>query len=133
MKYEIGQTASFAKTITETDLYNFAGICGDFNPVHVNKIEAKTSIWGKQIVHGMLVASFISTVLGMYLPGPGTVYVAQEMKFCKPVFIGDTVNASVEIMEIMDNGKATLRTWIMNQHRECVIDGCAKVILPNIK
>ena len=74
MKLIVGQNASFSKTITESDVYNFAGLVGDFNDVHINQVAAEKSMFGKRIAHGMLVGSFISTVLGMYLPGPGTIY-----------------------------------------------------------
>ena len=94
---EIGQKASFSKTITEGDVYSFAGLVGDFNSVHVNLIEAEKSMFGKRIAHGMLVGSFISTVLGMYLPGPGTIYLEQNCKFKNPVFMGDTITATVTV------------------------------------
>lgn len=128
--FEVGQKASFGKTITETDIYNYAGICGDFNPVHVNKKEAEKSIFGRQVAHGMLVSSFISTVLGMYLPGPGTIYMGQNLKFLAPVYVGDTVTAEVEIVEISEKGNAKLLTNIMNQEGKVVISGEAYVKLP---
>lgn len=130
MNYSIGQTAHFSKTISETDVYNFAGICGDFNPVHINKVEAEKSIFGKPVVHGALVASFISTAIGMYLPGPGTIYMKQESKFLRPVYFGDTITAMVEIVSIDERNRATLKTQVINQKNECVIDGTALVKLP---
>lgn len=77
MEIKIGQRASFTKTISESDIYTFAGISGDFNPVHVNEEEARNSIFGERIAHGMLGASMISTVLGTKLPGPGTIYITK--------------------------------------------------------
>lgn len=133
MEFFIGQEAEFGKTITETDVYNFAGICGDFNPVHVNKVEAEKSIFGKQIAHGALVGSLISTVLGMYLPGPGTIYMKQESKFMKPVYVGDTVTAKVRIESIDEKHRAVLRTNVYNQNNEMVIEGTAMVKLPQSK
>ena len=130
MKFQVGQSASFSKTISETDVYQFAGICGDFNSVHVNKIEAEKSIFGKQVAHGMLGASLISTVLGMKLPGPGTIYMGQTLKFLAPVYIGDTICASVRIREIQTNGKAILETLVKNQNDKLVISGEATVKLP---
>lgn len=130
MEFQIGQSATFSKTITETDVYGFAGISGDFNPVHINRMEAEKSVFGKRVAHGILAASFISTVLGMYLPGPGTIYTKQELKFCRPVFIDDTVTARVEITEISDRGRARLKTQVFNQNGECVLDGMAEVVLP---
>ena len=92
-KLEIGQSASFSKTISEYDVYSFAGIVGDFNPIHINSVEGEKSIFKSRIVHGMLAGSFISTVLGMKLPGEGTVYLEQNLKFKLPVFFGDTIDA----------------------------------------
>lgn len=123
----LGKTATFSKTLTETDVYNFAGICGDFNPVHVNKVEAQKSKFGKQVCHGMLTASFISTVIGMYLPGPGTIYLEQNLKFKSPVYIGDTVIAEVKVSEINGN-KITLDTIVKNSDEGIVITGNAKVL-----
>lgn len=125
----IGEKASFSKTITESDVYGFAGLVGDFNSVHINQIEAEKSIFGKRIVHGMLVASFISTVLGMYLPGPGTIYLEQNAKFKKPVYIGDTICATVIVDKIIneDKGIYSLQTIVTNQDREVVVEGYAVV------
>lgn len=96
---KIGDKASFTKTLTETDVYLFAGISGDLNPAHVNQIESKKTMFKGRICHGILVSSLISTVLGMYLPGPGTIYLSQDLKFVAPVKIGDTVTATVEVIE----------------------------------
>lgn len=134
MEYYIGKNKSFSKTITEYDVYSFAGICGDFNPVHVNNEEAKKSIFNGRIAHGMLVSSFISTVLGMYLPGPGTIYLKQTVSFKRPVYIGDTITAKVTIKDINnEKGIATLNTIVFNQENVVVIDGEAVVKLPNDK
>lgn len=130
MNYKLGDKASFSKTITEYDVYSFAGITGDFNPVHVNSVVASKSRFKNQICHGMLVSSFISTILGMYLPGPGTIYLEQNVKFVKPVYINDTIEASVEIVDI--EGKIiSLKTVICNQNHEVVVDGMAKVLFDN--
>ena len=132
MNYEIGESKEVSKTISETDVYLFAGISGDFNPVHVNKIEAGRSLFGKRIVHGILVGGLLSNVIGMKLPGPGTIYMEQDMKFLRPVFIGDTVWARVEITEILNDKKNILRlsTQIKNQNGDIVIDGFAIVKAP---
>jgi len=131
MNYYLGQCASFSKTISEYDIYSFAGICGDFNPVHINKEEAKNSIFKGQIAHGILVSSFISTVLGMFLPGPGTIYLQQNLSFKKPVYIGDTITAIVVIEEIEEQKRiAKLKTTITNQNGKIVVDGEAVVKLP---
>ena len=130
MDFQVGQQASFSKTITETDVYQFAGISGDFNPVHVNKIEAEKSIFGKQVAHGILGASLISAVLGTSLPGPGTIYMGQTLKFLSPVYIGDTICAIVKIKELLPKGKAILDTEVKNQNDKTVISGEAIVKLP---
>lgn len=126
---EIGSRASFTKTITEYDVSAFAGITGDFNPVHVNDEAAKESPFGRRIAHGMLTGSLISTVLGMKMPGEGTVYLEQNLKFTAPVYIGDTCTASVEITEILNEEKGIykLDTKVINQNGMMVSDGYAVV------
>lgn len=96
---EVGQSASFTKTVTETDCYNFAGVSGDFNPAHINEVYAEQTFFKKRIAHGMLSAGFISAVLGTKLPGPGTIYMGQELKFTKPVYFGDTITAECIVDE----------------------------------
>lgn len=130
MAYQVGQSASFSKTISETDVYGFAGITGDFNPLHVNARVAQTGQFGERIAHGMLSASFISTVIATSLPGPGTIYMSQEVKFLKPVKFGDTITATVVIKELLERGKVRLHTFVKNQDSELVVDGFALVKLP---
>ena len=132
MQYIIGEKATVSKTISETDVYLFAGISGDFNPVHINKVEAAKSMFGKQIVHGILVGSLISNVIGMKLPGTGTIYMEQNLKFLKPVYIGDTITAQVEIAEILNLEKRIIKlnTIAFNQDMENVITGYAIVKAP---
>ena len=98
---KIGDNASFTKTITDTDIYLYAGISGDFNPAHVNQVEAEKGMFGKRIAHGMLSAGLISAVLGTMLPGPGTIYMGQELRFTKPVFVGDTITATITVAELI--------------------------------
>ncbi len=126
---KIGDAASYAKTVSEHDIYGFAGITGDFNPVHINEEKAKQSIFGHRIAHGMLTGSFISTVLGTQLPGKGTIYLEQNLKFKKPVYIGDTCTAKVQVVEIINAEKGIYRldTTIVNQKGEVVTDGYAVV------
>ena len=127
-KLYVGASSSITKTLNEEDVFNFAEICGDYNPVHVDKEEAQKSRFGKQICHGMLVTSFISTVLGMYLPGPGTIYLEQNIKFLKPVYFGDTITAMASIIDIQKN-IVTLETNVINQNKEKVIAGTAVVMV----
>lgn len=130
MEYRTGMRASFSKTVSEADVYGFAGITGDFNPLHVNVQKAEGELFGERVAHGMLSASFISTVIAMYLPGPGTIYLGQNVKFLKPVKFGDTITATVEIEELQEKGRARLHTWVENQRQEVVVDGSALVKLP---
>lgn len=97
---EVGMNESYAKTISESDVYLFAGISGDNNPVHINEEYAKTTLFKKRIVHGMFSAALISTVAGTRLPGPGCIYIDQQIKFKAPVYIGDTAKATLTITEI---------------------------------
>ena len=128
---QIGHAASFSKTLSETDIYLFAGITGDLNPAHVNAVAAADGMFKQRIAHGMLTASFISTVLAMQLPGPGTIYVSQEAQFRAPVFIGDTVTATVEAVEKIEERKwVKFRTQVKNQDGKLVVDGHAVVIPP---
>ena len=129
MSLSIGQSASFSKTISESDVYGYAGIVGDFNDVHINEAAAKNSIFGERIAHGMLVGGLISTVLGTKLPGVGTIYLEQQLKFIKPVFFGDTVTAIVSVNEIvnMEKGIYKMDTNIYNQNNDTVVTGYAIV------
>lgn len=122
---KIGDQASFEKTITEFDIEQFAGLTGDFNPIHISKEAAKESIFGQRIAHGMLVASLVSNVLGTKLPGPDTIYMEQVSKFLKPVFIGDTVKVIVEVDSIInkDKGIIKLKNSIYNQDKDLVVSG----------
>lgn len=125
----IGDKASFSKTISEADVYGFAGITGDFNPVHVNAEFAAGSRFKQRIAHGMLSASLISTVLGTDLPGINTIYLSQEVKFTAPVFFGDTLTVVVEVVEKVENKKILiLKTTVVNQDGKLVVDCQAKVM-----
>lgn len=126
----VGQKASFSKTISESDVYLFAGITGDLNPLHVNEAAARKMMFGKRIAHGMLTSSFISTVIASSLPGPGTIYMEQNSRFLAPVYLGDTITACVEVEELLPRGKARLRTQVFNQDGTLVVDGTALVKLP---
>lgn len=130
MEIKVGQTASFSKTISESDVYGFAGLVGDFNSVHLNQIEAEKSIFKNRVAHGMFIGSLISTVLGMKLPGSGTIYLEQNLKFKKPVYFGDTATATVTVKEIINKLKGIykLDTIVTNQNNEIVTDGYAIVI-----
>ena len=128
---KIGDHASVTKTVSETDVYLFAGITGDLNPAHTNEVASSKTMFKTRIAHGMLGAGFISAVLGMYLPGPGTIYMGQELKFTKPVHIGDTVTATATVEEIiLEKNRVILDTTVVNQDGEVVIKGKATVMPP---
>lgn len=130
-QYYIGQSASMAKTLSENDVYLFAGITGDFNPAHVNVEYAKQTFFKKRVAHGILSSGLISAVIGTKLPGPGTIYIEQTLEFRAPVYIGDTITAKVSIKEIdEEKGRAILTTECINQDDKTVITGEAKVLLP---
>ncbi len=125
---KIGDTASLAKTITEVDVILFAGLTGDFNPVHINDEFAKNSLFERRVAHGILCAGLISAVIGTDLPGINSIYLGQQLKFVGPVFIGDTVTAEVEIINKRDDKKiVTLKTTVRNQRGENVIEGEAVI------
>lgn len=127
-KYQVGQSGSFSKTIISSDVYTYAGISGDFNPLHVNAVEASSSVFGKQVVHGMLTAALLSTVIGTIMPGKGSIYMGQDLKFLKPVYFGDTITAVVTVEKInKEKNILELRTQEFNQNGEMVVDGTAKV------
>ena len=128
---KVGDSASFTKTVSEHDVYTYAGVSGDFNPAHVNEVEAQKGMFGKRIAHGMLSAGFISTVLGTQLPGPGTIYLGQELKFTRPVRFGDTVTATCTVSEIRaEKNIVKLDTVCTNQAGEVVLQGMATVMPP---
>ena len=104
---KVGSTESYARTITDADIVLFAGVSGDDNPVHLNDEFAQATMFKGRIAHGMLGASYISTVIGTRLPGPGTIYMGQTLKFRAPVRVGDTVTARVTVTAI-DEAKRRL-------------------------
>ena len=125
----IGDKASMSKTISEYDIYTYAGLTGDFNPVHIDAEFAKKSMFHGRIAHGMLSAGFISALLGTALPGANTIYLGQELNFKAPVRIGDTVTATVEVIEkIATKKRVILKTTVINQDGVTVIDGKATVL-----
>ncbi len=127
----LGQSASFSKTITEHDIYTFAGLTGDFNPAHINEEYAAHTHFKGRIAHGLLSAGLISTAIAMQLPGPGSIYLGQTLKFTAPVRIGDTITATVTITELdPEKNRAKLHTVCTNQDGAVVICGEASVMPP---
>ena len=128
---KVGQTASFSKTITEYDVYTFAGVTGDLNPAHINEEFARQTQFHGRIAHGILSAGLISAVIGMQLPGPGTIYLGQELSFRSPVHIGDTITATVTARSLnLERNRAELDTVCTNQDGIQVVIGSAKIMPP---
>ena len=127
MKYtfeeiEIGQSAQFTKVITKEMVQTFAEISGDTNPIHIDQEYAKGTIFKENIAHGILVTGLISKVLGCELPGEGSIYVSQQVKFLRPVKIGDEITATVEVLEKDEKKKfITLKTYCKNQLGNCLL------------
>ena len=131
---KVGERAEFTKTISESDVYLYAGVTGDLNPAHINEEYAKKTFFKTRIAHGLLSAGLISTVLGNKLPGPGSVYIRQELNFLAPVHIGDTVTARAEVFEILpEENRVKLKTSCFNQDGVVVLDGEAVVSPPKLK
>ena len=125
----IGDRASISQQIAERDVIRFAELTGDINPIHMDKFYAEQTIFGERIAHGMLIASLISAVLGMKLPGPGNIYISQSLKFRAPVKFGDVIEAEVEVIEkIPERNRVRLRTTCRNQDDTVVLEGEAVVI-----
>ncbi|MCL7452137.1 MAG: MaoC family dehydratase [Anaerolineae bacterium] len=128
--FQIGERASFAKTVTESDVATFAGLIGDFNPIHVDAEYARKSRFGRRVAHGIFTAGLISAVLGNQLPGPGCIYLSQQIEFLAPVFIGDTITAVAEVSEWRaDKRIVTLKTDCYNQDDEQVLTGKAVLLV----
>lgn len=128
---QLGDRASFSKTITETDIYLYAGISGDFNPLHVDEEYAKTTPFGRRIAHGGLAGSLLAPVLGMKLPGLGTMALEVTQKYRAPVYPGDTITCSVEVTAKVPRLKAVeMKIAWTNQRGETVSKGSCRVVPP---
>jgi 3-hydroxybutyryl-CoA dehydratase len=131
MTWDVGMTATRSKTFTDEDVRAFAQISGDANPIHLDDEYAKGSIFGQRIAHGILTASLISATIANQLPGDGTIYLGQDLKFKAPVFIGDTVTATVEVTKYREDRRImTLRTVCVKDDGTVVIEGEAVVLAP---
>lgn len=127
---KVGDTGFVEKTLTETDVYIYAGITGDFSWLHVNETKARQGHFKTRVVHGMLLLGLISNVVGNEMPGAGTIYENQRINFLKPCYINDTIKAQTEVIEIMPKGRIKLKTTCINQNGELIVDGDAIVIPP---
>lgn len=133
MEYREGQSASITRHVTAEDVEAFARVSGDVNPVHLDANYAAKTRFGKRIAHGMLAVSYVSAVLGTRFPGPGTIYLSQNVSFLKPVFLGDTITATVTVSKYRpEKGILTLVTECTNQNGEKVVDGQAVCLVTDV-
>ena len=136
MRFEelsLGQTATIRKTISESDILAYAGLTGDFNPVHVDAEYAARTRFGSRIAHGMLTAGLVSHVLGMRLPGTGAIYLGQSLRFTAPVRAGDTIEARAEVVELVPaKRRVRLKTVCENQLGEKVLEGEALMMIEEV-
>jgi len=128
-----GMEASYSQTITDSDVKSFAGLSGDRNPVHMDEDYAKKSRFKKRIAHGLMSASYFSALFGTKIPGEGCVYVAQSLQFKRPVYLGDTVIATVKVEKVDINNKRVFFRTICKVKNKIVIDGNAEIYIPAIK
>ena len=127
----VGQSAEYSKTITDADVMMFAQVTGDFNPVHVDEEAAAKSRFGGRIAHGMLSAGLISAAIAGKLPGPGSIYLGQTLKFTAPVRLNDTITTTLEVIELLSKNRVRLSTTCRNQKGETVVEGEATVMVVN--
>lgn len=124
-----GMSAVYSRTITDTDLRNFSGVSGDTNPMHLNEEYAQTTVFKGCVVHGMLTASLLSTVIGTRLPGPGCLYVSQSLQFKAPVYVGDTVYAKATVKSLQPERRRVVMTTQCFVKDRLVLDGEAVIQL----
>ncbi|MHA6494389.1 MaoC family dehydratase [Pseudomonas borbori] len=127
---EVGQTASYSKTVEERDIQLFAAVSGDHNPVHLDADYAATTMFKERIAHGMFSGALISAAVACELPGPGTIYLGQTMRFTLPVKLGDTLTVRLEILEKLPKFRVRVATRVFNQNDELVVDGEAEILAP---
>ena len=127
----VGEKASIHRKVSSFDVYTFAEISGDVNPLHVNKEFASKSLFRERVAHGFLTSALVSAVIGTRLPGPGTIYMSQNLVFVAPVMFGDTIEAEVEITEKnMEKNRVMLKITCRNQHGQIVLEGGSVVKPP---
>ncbi|MGX5220166.1 MaoC family dehydratase [Pseudomonas segetis] len=130
---EVGQKASYSKTVEERDVQLFAAVSGDNNPVHLDAQFAAESMFKERIAHGMFSGALISAAVACELPGPGTIYLGQTMRFTLPVKLGDTLTVQLEILEKLPKFRVRIATRVVNQRGEMVVDGEAEILAPRKK
>ncbi|MFI8479572.1 MaoC family dehydratase [Pseudomonas sp. NPDC078700] len=130
---EVGQKATYSKTVEERDVQLFAAVSGDNNPVHLDAQFAAESMFKERIAHGMFSGALISAAVACELPGPGTIYLGQTMRFTLPVKLGDTLTVQLEILEKQPKFRVRIATRVVNQRDEIVVDGEAEILAPRKK
>lgn len=127
---EVGQKASYEKQVEERDIQLFAALSGDRNPVHLDAEYAAGTLFKERIAHGMFSGALISAAIACELPGPGTIYLGQQLKFTRPVKLGDSLTVELEILEKLPKNRVRIATRVFNQNAEQVVDGEAEVLAP---
>ncbi|MDF3931749.1 MaoC family dehydratase [Pseudomonas citronellolis] len=130
---EVGQKASFQRAVGERDIQLFAEVSGDRNPVHLDADYAATTLFKERIAHGMLSGALISAAIATTLPGPGTIYLGQNLRFTRPVKIGDVLDVELEVLEKLPKNRVRIGTRVLNQNGEAVVEGEAEVLAPKQK
>jgi acyl dehydratase len=130
---QVGQKASFSSSVEERDVQLFAAVSRDHNPVHLDAEFAAQSMFKERIAHGMFSGALISAAIACELPGPGTIYLGQQMRFTRPVKLGDTLTVELEVLELLPKGRVRIATRVFNQNAEQVVDGEAEVLAPREK
>ncbi|SDU12203.1 Acyl dehydratase [Pseudomonas pohangensis] len=130
---QLGQKASFSSSVEERDVQLFAAVSRDHNPVHLDAEFAAQSMFKERIAHGMFSGALISAAIACELPGPGTIYLGQQMRFTRPVKLGDTLTVELEVLELLPKGRVRIATRVFNQNAEQVVDGEAEVLAPREK
>ncbi|MCP8464325.1 MaoC family dehydratase [Pseudomonas sp. ZM23] len=130
---EVGQKANFQRSVGERDIQLFAEVSGDRNPVHLDADYAATTLFKERIAHGMLSGALISAAIATTLPGPGTIYLGQNLRFTRPVKIGDMLDVELEVLEKLPKNRVRIGTRVLNQNGEAVVEGEAEVLAPKQK
>lgn len=130
-KYFVGQKINYKKRIIESEVNKYAEVSGDFNPIHLDSQYARKTRFGKKVVHGMLLAGYVSKLIGNDFPGQGTIYISQELKFIRPTYIGDYINIVIDVKEIRRKNRLVLKTSIYSAEGKLLVDGEAEVIAPD--
>ncbi|MFM7728434.1 MAG: MaoC family dehydratase [Flavobacteriales bacterium] len=129
LDFKTGDSASIVKVISEEDVRSFAQVSGDLHPLHLDEEAAAKSFFGRRIAHGMLLAGFFSAVIAEKLPGKGSIYLSQTLRFMAPAFLGDEITVTVEVIEVMGKGKVKLATQCTDQSGKVILDGEAVVMV----